>query len=160
MILVLPAGIVERLTDAVSRGGRREVGGVLMGQHVDVDTFRVADLTVQMKGGTFAAFVRLVEGIIGPLRSFFQVTKHDYTRFNYLGEWHSHHSFALTPSDCDHRTMIDIVTDPDVGARFAVLLLVKVGRSQELEHAVTVYRASSPPVSGMVVVEPDGRAME
>ena len=63
-----------------------------MGEHVGVDTFRVKDLTIQRKGGTFATFIRFIEEIIGPLRDFFSSTRHDYTRFNYLGEWHSHHS--------------------------------------------------------------------
>ena len=76
-----------------------------MGEHVGPDVFRVQDITIEVSGGTFAAFMRLVADVLGPLRAFFDRTQHNYTKFNYLGEWHSHHSFALSPSGRDHRTM-------------------------------------------------------
>ncbi len=153
MILLLSTQIVERLIEALKECGKREIGGVLMGEHVGVDTFRVCEFTIQMKGGTFATFVRFVDDIVGPLRLFFRATKHEYTRFNYIGEWHSHHSFELSPSPSDHRTMLDIVMDPDVGARFAVLLLVKLDKLQNLEHSLTVYRANASLSLGDIVIE-------
>lgn len=152
MILLLPPPIVMRLKTALLEAGTREVGGVLMGEHVGVDTFRVTDVTIQMKGGSFAAFVRIVENIIAPLRAFFQSNNHDYTRFNYIGEWHSHHSFALTPSSPDHDTMQDIVMDPTVGARFAALLLVKLSGGK-FECSVTVYTPTAHPMLGQSIVE-------
>src|SRR5213596_1840382 len=116
MQLLVPPEIESQLVDALTQAGRREIGGILMGQHVGADTFRVMEVTVQRRGGTFAAFIRIVADILAPLRAFFDATKHDYTRFNYLGEWHSHHSFALEPSGRDHDTMCHIVTDPQLGA--------------------------------------------
>jgi hypothetical protein len=124
-----------------------------MGEHLGADNFRVKRLTVQKKHGTFASFIRFVEEIIGPLQSFFQATKHDYKRFNYLGEWHSHHSFELVPSGRDHATMVETVTDPKLGAVFVVLLLVKLNRVGALECAVTVYRAGGQPFAGKIVLE-------
>jgi proteasome lid subunit RPN8/RPN11 len=153
MNLLLPPDIVSRMVDALAQAGPREIGGILMGEHIGVDTFRVKDLTVQRKGGTFAAFMRLVEQIVEPLHAFFRSTKHDYTRFNYLGEWHSHHSFTLKPSGCDHTTMSQIVTDPQLGARFVVLLLVKLNTSKRLEHSATVYQPGVEPIVGQVVRE-------
>jgi [CysO sulfur-carrier protein]-S-L-cysteine hydrolase len=153
MNLLLPESIVERIKTALLTAGHREVGGVLMGEHVGVDIFRVTDLTIQMKGGSFAAFVRIVDLIVAPLRAFFQATNHDYTRFNYLGEWHSHHSFALVPSSRDHLTMQEIVLDPAVGARFAVLLLVKLSEKRELECSATVYTPTALPASGHAMFE-------
>jgi hypothetical protein len=94
-----------------------------------------------------------VEDIVGPLRVFFRATKHQYTRYNYAGEWHSHHSFALAPSPRDHATMHEIVLDPTVGARFAVLLLVRLSSLGQLEHSVTVYTPITKPTNGQVVVE-------
>ena len=153
MNLILPSKITSELIDALQRAGRREVGGVLMAEHVHVDTFRIKQITVQRKAGTYAAFTRLVEEILKPLRAFFDATKHDYTRFNYIGEWHSHHSFELTPSPRDHSTMLDIIMDRDFGALFVVLLLVRLGDSDDLEHAVTVYRPDRRPVRGLVKPE-------
>jgi hypothetical protein len=125
-----------------------------MGEHVDVNVFRVVELTTQMDGGTFARFVRLVEAVIRPLRAFFKATDHNYQRFNYLGEWHSHHSFALQPSGPDQETMQEIVEDADVGARFAVLLLVKLSSFGRLECGLTLYEPGKPPSQADVAMEP------
>jgi proteasome lid subunit RPN8/RPN11 len=151
--LLVPHDVAERLVTALREAHRREIGGILMGEHVSTNTFRVSDITIQTKGGTFAAFVRLVEELIAPLRDFFHRTRRDFTRFNYLGEWHSHHSFRLEPSDCDRTTMVDMATDSDLGARFVTLLLVRLGVSNSLETAVTVYTSDGSVRVGEVVLE-------
>jgi hypothetical protein len=153
MQLLLPSEIKTQLVDALVHEGKREIGGILMGEHVGTDTFRVKAITIQRKGGTFAAFVRIVADILAPLRAFFDSTKHDYTKFNYMGEWHSHHSFSLTPSGTDHNTMVEMVADSQLGARFLVLLLVKLDGNGQLEGSVTVYQPLKMPVSGAIVPE-------
>jgi hypothetical protein len=82
---------------------------------------------------------------LAPLEAFFKRTRREYQRFNYLGEWHSHPMFAVTPSARDHQTMQDIVEDPDVGARFAVLLVVRLEEGGNLEGSVTVYEPEYSP---------------
>ncbi|HZQ47609.1 MAG TPA: Mov34/MPN/PAD-1 family protein [Verrucomicrobiae bacterium] len=153
MRLLIPPEIISQLVSALAQAGKREIGGILMGEHVGVDTFRVKELTIQTKGGTFAAFKRIVAEFLAPLRAFFDATKHDYTRFNYLGEWHSHHSFALSPSERDHLTMYDIVMDQKLCAHFVVLLLVKLADSKEIEGSVVVYQPNKPPFKGTVIKE-------
>jgi len=124
-----------------------------MGEHIGPDTFRVKEITIQRKGGTFAAFIRMVEEILGPLLAFFDTTKHNYTKFNYLGEWHSHHSFALAPSRRDHTTMYNLVMNPQLGAHFILLLLVKPDHHGQLEGSVTVYQPNKTAFTGSVVQE-------
>jgi hypothetical protein len=153
MQLLIPPDITDQLVDALSFAGQREIGGILMGEHVGPNTFRVKEITIQRKGGTFAAFVRIVSDLLTPLRAFFESTRHEYTKFNYLGEWHSHHSFALRPSGRDHSTMYDMVMDPELGARFLVLLLVKLNDTDGLEGGVTVYQPNEKPFTGQVVQE-------
>lgn len=153
MQLLIPPGIASQLIDALRQAGRRETGGILMGEHVGVDTFRVRALTVQRKKGTFAAFVRIVSEILAPLRVFFDATKHDYRRFNYLGEWHSHHSFELKPSTQDHATMCDMAMDPHLGAHFIVLLLVRLDGEDKLEGSVILYEPDKAPCPGTIVQE-------
>jgi hypothetical protein len=150
MKLLIPPDISSQLVDALKKAGKREVGGILMGEHIGPDTFRVKELTIQRKYGTFASFIRLVDEIIAPLKKFFDSTKHDYTRFNYLGEWHSHHSFSLSPSDEDHDSMRKIATDSQLGARFVVLLLVKLNEGGCLESSITVYQPDIAPRGGVV----------
>ena len=124
---------------SLQSAGRREIGGVLMGEHIGAEEFRIADLTVQRRSGALAYFVRLVTEAAAKLRAFFDRTQHDYTRYNYLGEWHSHPGFALSPSGKDMDTMLDIVTDPDVGANFAVLMIVRLSTEGALEARATAF---------------------
>jgi len=134
----VPRDVSKRLESALRSAGRREVGGVLMGEHVSEGVFRVKDLTVQRRG-TLASFVREVGVALTPLRRFFRETGHDYVRFNYLGEWHSHPSFTPEPSHRDSESMWRIVDDPAVGANFAVLLIVRLGSKGKLEGSVMAY---------------------
>lgn len=152
MTILLPSGVARRLVIALHDAREREIGGVLLGEHVAEDVFRIVDLTIQKRGGTFATFVRLLDNALQAIRLFFQRTKHDYRRFNYLGEWHSHPSFAPTPSDKDDRSMIDIVRDPDVGALFVVLVIVRLCDS-ELVTTATVY--SPMAISSAQVIRED-----
>jgi [CysO sulfur-carrier protein]-S-L-cysteine hydrolase len=154
MKLLVPPEITTQLVEALTQAGKREIGGILMGEHVGLDTFRVKELTIQRKGGTFAAFIRVVGEILAPLRKFFDSTRHDYKRFNYLGEWHSHHSFDLSPSDQDSATMLDIVMDQKLGAHFVVLFLVKLIQEDQIEGSVTVYQPNKSPFLGSVIQEP------
>lgn len=113
------------ILDACRRAGLRETGGMLFGEHVSDDVFRVVEVTVAGTG-SLASFVRgLLDGL-KQLEGFFRRTRRDYQRFNYLGEWHSHPSFELYPSATDDTTMFDIVDDPSTGARFAVSLIVSM----------------------------------
>jgi hypothetical protein len=98
---------------------------MLFGEHVGDDDFRVIEATVEGTG-TFVGFLRGLTNALSRLESFFRRTRRDYQRFNYLGEWHSHPSFALRPSPTDDVTMLDIVNDRKTHARFAVSLIVKL----------------------------------
>lgn len=142
-----------QLVHALRQAGKREIGGILMGEHVGQNTFRVKEITVPRKGGTFATFIRIVEDILAPLLAFFDTNKHHYTMFNYLGEWHSHHSFELVPSRRDHSTMYSIIMDEQLGARFVLLLLVKQKNNGQLEGSVTVYQPNKPPFTGSIIQE-------
>jgi len=112
---------------------------VLLGEHLGPDLFRVLECTVQMGGGTSSSFVRMPEAVDAALQQFYERHDFDYSRFNYLGEWHSHPSFALIPSRTDERTMLSIVKDPDSHAKFAVLMLVRLNAEEQLSLAGTFY---------------------
>lgn len=138
LTLILPPDQHELLLAALCKAGRREVGGILMGEHAGPNLFVVREMTVHRRGA-FASFVRRIEDAVGKLRAFFQQTGHDYTRFNYLGEWHSHPSFSPYPSKTDDFSMLQIVQDENVGANFAVLLITKLGLDGELIATVHTY---------------------
>jgi proteasome lid subunit RPN8/RPN11 len=153
MRLILPREIRRQFEAALREAGRREIGGILMAEHVGENAFCVRSVTIQRRGGSVAAFLRAVEAFLGPLRNFFRQTDYNYTRFNYVGEWHSHPSFVPTPSDTDHRTMLSIINDPQVGAFFVVLLIVKLEESGEFVGTVTVYQPNAPAFRGELILE-------
>ena len=134
----LPAEVQQTVVAALRDAGTNECGGVLMGEHVGVNHFAVRQLTVQ-GGGRFASFMRGTRTALQALSTFFRHSGHDYTRFNYMGEWHSHPSFSVQPSGTDHRSMLDIVTNPKVGATFVVLLIFKLARNGHLEGSAHTY---------------------
>jgi proteasome lid subunit RPN8/RPN11 len=153
MQILLPEKITQRLSVALEAAGRREIGGILMGERVSDRVYRVQNLTVQRRGGTFASFVRGIQGILTPLKQFFRQTDYNYTRFNYLGEWHSHPSFALEPSPLDRETMWDIVEDPQVGANFAVMIIVRLDSIGRLQATATVYLPGRRMLEGELIQE-------
>ena len=136
--LILPSQVQDTIKAALHKSGRHEVGGVLMAEHVGPDRFEVKELTVHRRGSVFN-FVRAIEEAIGWLRAFFQRAQHDYTRFNYIGEWHSHPSFEPVPSPRDDTSMREIVQDNEVGANFVVLLIVKLTGTGQLIASVHTY---------------------
>ncbi len=123
--ILLPSKIINRLHDSLKIAGDKEIGGILMGEHVAENTFRVVEITIQHQTGTFTSFIRVLKGLASTLQSFFRRTNFEYKRYNYLGEWHSHPAFSLNPSITDVNTMFRIVGDKSVGANFVMLLLVK-----------------------------------
>lgn len=152
MKLLLPAPIVERLKRKL-RGRIREIGGIIVGEHAGQEVFRVVDISFQKRGGTIAHFVRDPAHHRAFLDAFFQRTGHDYTRFNYLGEWHSHPAFEPLPSGEDLRTMYDLVQDQAVGVNFAVLIIARLTPVETLEFSATLFRAGVVPESIGVEVE-------
>lgn len=139
MKIYLPNDIQLKLILALEKAGAREIGGVLMGEHINEAEFRIVDLTIQKQFGNVMFFLRLVGDAVGSLKKFFKQTGYNYKKFNYLGEWHSHPTFSPLPSHQDIQSMQEIVTDSDTGANFAVLIIVRLKEVQEIEATATVF---------------------
>lgn len=153
MLILLPRPVVKKLRRELRRAGIVEVGGVLMGEHLHGDTFRVVDISVQHSGASQFHFVRDPQEHQRVLKKFFEATGEDYSRFNYLGEWHSHPSFDGWPSCTDVKTMQSIVDDPGVGANFLVLVISKLGKRRQLELTATVVTREGSPFTATILSE-------
>jgi hypothetical protein len=81
--------------EELHRAKWREIGGVLVGEHVEGETFRLVDFSVQREGGDASHFIRDPAQHEVFLQAFFERTGHDYARYNYLGEWHSQHKLPV-----------------------------------------------------------------
>jgi proteasome lid subunit RPN8/RPN11 len=152
MQLILTQPILRQLQNELTWARRREIGGLLLGEHLHEETFRLAEVTVQRTGGSATHFVRHPALNQQQLDDFFRRTGEDFARFNYLGEWHSHPSFEPLPSRQDIETMQSIVEDPDVGVHFLVLLIVTLTRS-EIRCTARLFQANVAPREVLVSVE-------
>lgn len=136
--LLLPREITERIEEALSKAKTLECGGILLGEHIGENEFAVREITVQGTG-TISRFIRKVGEAVVALGKFFRLHGNDYSRFNYLGEWHSHPLFEPRPSSVDHISMLEIATSSEVGANFVVLLIVKLDQQSLLIGSAHVY---------------------
>lgn len=152
MKILLPANICHRFEKALERAGSCETGGVLMGEALEANTFRIVDFSLQYGGGTVASFIRAIETAIEPLQRFFTSTGRNYRKYNYLGEWHSHPTFKPEPSARDDATMQGIINDAEVGANFVVLMVIKL-QNGTLQATVTGYVPCSTPFKGELCFE-------
>jgi proteasome lid subunit RPN8/RPN11 len=126
MRIRLPSNQLAILREALRRAGAKEIGGQIFGEQLAPSDFLATELTFQKRPGTFARFiVDLVQAARDSAR-FFDRTRHQYTRYNYIGEWHSHPSFEVRPSDLDLAAMRDLVADGDFKGRFAVLMIARL----------------------------------
>lgn len=151
MIVTLPHDVRKRLHKVVKKAGRREVGGVLMGEQLEPGHFRLVDFSVDSETGSAAHFVRSVEHHLTALTAFFESTGRDYARFNYLGEWHSHPGYPPVPSGEDAKSMVDLVnSERDI--QFAVLLIVRAGW-RRLACSATLFQQAGAPSSVFIEIE-------
>ena len=134
-ILISPK-IANRLQNALIAAGTVEIGGILMGEHVRPNEFHIVNFTVET--GSDSNFFRDVKAANTALDEFFCRTEGQYQRFNYMGEWHSHPSFTLSPSQIDIDTVTELATDELVGANFVVLLIVQLW-SGKVQGATTLF---------------------
>jgi integrative and conjugative element protein (TIGR02256 family) len=158
MQLLLTPKILKRLRRELRRAGEREIGGLLMGEHVRDEIFRVVHISVQRAGGSEACFIRDPASHKMQLDKFFEHTGADYSRFNYLGEWHSHPTFDAVPSPTDIRTMHSLVSDPAVGVNFLVLLVARLSIERQIEATAVAFRPAAPPMVVPISAEVSGQS--
>lgn len=132
------------LRRALRSAGRREIGGVLMGEQIVPGYFRIVDISVDSETGGRAQFVRSPEAHAEALEAFFHRTGNTYDRFNYLGEWHSHPGFAVTPSMQDAGSMMALVQG-ERGINFAVLLIVRLDWWHQITASCTLFQRGHTP---------------
>jgi [CysO sulfur-carrier protein]-S-L-cysteine hydrolase len=159
MKLLLPGRIKSQWINALRSAGRREIGGVLLGERAKPGTFRIVEITIQRSGGSFCHFVRDPKLHDKAITRFFERTGREYERFNYLGEWHSHPSFSIRPSPSDIRSMYRIVSEPAVGANFAALVIVRLASREELQMSACAFRAGHPVMEVSICREHIGSKM-
>ena len=150
MRVEFPKPLCERMRKSICAARRREIGGILMAEQLEPGSFRIVDFSVDPITGTSAHFVRSIEHHQQVLADFFEKAGSDYSRFNYLGEWHSHPNHPPVPSSVDVRSMTDLVN----GERkipFAALLIVRARIWRRMECSLTLFQQNRPPEGATLI---------
>jgi len=127
---------------------------VLFGEHVGEADFRIVEATAQRLGGGPVAFKRSGDKAQRDLKSLSRRYGDDPSRFNYLGEWHSHPHAPATPSPTDEVTMYRLLADPNCDVNFLVLLINRLSDAGTLELSARTYLATGQKLACDVRLEP------
>lgn len=150
---------LEAWTSALERAGAVEVGGVLFGEHLDAEEFRLLDITEQRRRGDETSFRRKSREATRALKRLSKAHGNDHTRFNYLGEWHSHPNAPAIPSRRDCLTMQSLLVDPTSDANFLVLIIVRLKKTGEMELSANTFLASGHILDCDIVIENLGKEL-
>jgi [CysO sulfur-carrier protein]-S-L-cysteine hydrolase len=131
---------LQSMARHLRKAGASEIGGVLVGEHVAENEFRLVDLSFQRSTGTEACFIRRPEEHKRFFSAFFRRTGEDFRRFNYLGEWHSHPAFPAVPSGTDEAQMQAIIEDGPNAPLFAVLIVARLNGPGDIELNASAHR--------------------
>lgn len=154
MQIALPNAVRKKICRELTLSGRRETGGLLLAEQLDDQgRFRVVDITVDPRGGGTTYFERRPELHDRALEDFFSRHGNDFSRFNYLGEWHSHPSFPVDPSTTDVSTMQAMVED--VGnIDFSVLMIVRLRMFSMLQVGTYLFMRGQHPQRVEMIDDP------
>ena len=106
--------------------------------------FRLLDFSLDSSSGSHAHFRRDPRTHHEALDDFFEKTGRDFSRFNYLGEWHSHPCYSVIPSIEDVETMQALVEDGSA-ISFALLLIVRLRFGLWMSSSLTTFARGYPP---------------
>ena len=158
MILRVERETVDRWRAALIRAKTQEIGGVLYGEHVGAEDFRIIGMTIQGRGGNEASFQRKAGRARRELRELSRLYGDDPKRFNYLGEWHSHPGAPVFPSRVDEATMRELLAGSEVDLNFLVLLINQLAGNGALKICAVVYLVSGQRMPCQVILETGGEA--
>ncbi len=147
MRVELAPDLGKQMRKALREARGREIGGMLFAEQLAPNRFRVVDFSTDLDSGGATNFRRDPAQHRKALDAFFARTGHDYGRFNYLGEWHSHPSFSIRPSLEDVTTMTDLVDNSSANISFAVLLIVRLRFWCWIDYSLTLFARGIGPQS-------------
>ena len=145
MRIELASGLASRLRKALRAAGSREIGGILLAEQLAPAHFRVVEFSLDLYSGSHASFRRDPVVHQKAMEAFFEKTGRDFSRFNYLGEWHSHPAFPVYPSRCDIDTMTDLVEHSRCEITFALLLVVRLRFWVWMDYSLTIFARGYAP---------------
>ncbi len=132
---------------------------MLFGEQLAEGDFRIVKATQQaLGGGNTTRFNRRGFHARTEIKRLHNRYGGHATRFNYLGEWHSHPNVPAFPSVQDELTMRELLADQSGAVNFLVLAIVRLGVTRALEIGAFAYLTSGHKV--LCKVEPENNAYD
>lgn len=153
MKIALAPEIEARLRGALRQAGRREIGGMLFAEQLAPAHFRLMDFSLDAFSGSHTHFERDPATHQKALNEFFERTGRDFSRFNYLGERHSHSSFPVSPSLGDITTMQSLVQNNTSAISFALLLIIRLRFRFWMDYSLTSFVRDYTPQRARIAVK-------
>ncbi|MEW8288094.1 MAG: Mov34/MPN/PAD-1 family protein [Candidatus Thiodiazotropha endolucinida] len=142
MKLRIGKSLIKRWKVDLVEAGNYEIGGILFGEQVDDSEFILLDITTQKNSRFCDSFVRDADEARRSICKFNEKYNHSYSKYNYLGEWHSHPNFTVLPSTKDKATMRMLLQHPDNKANFLLLIIIRINKLHSLEIGAKAYLSS------------------
>lgn len=155
--VILSDRVVAKMRDGIPRAGLLEVGGLMMGENVADNVFRVLDISLTVgEPGRYYLDPAEHQSFVDEFRGEFC----DEGRFRLIGSWHSHPSGDPEPGKRDLQTLRATMAHPSTDLAFKVLLIACLDANAQLRAGGVVLTREPKVLSKIeVVIEPE-RAQE
>lgn len=124
MKIIIREEIADRILNQVRKYSPNETKGALFAHKIDDNTFEIEDVYFEKRIGSFV-FVSLENSLRYKKfqKEYDRKHHYDYRNHNYIGDWHSHPSFALFPSGYDSNEVVDELKESN--ANFLIQIIVQ-----------------------------------
>jgi len=132
--IIIPAKITSLIKKHIDKYSPLETKGALFAEHLGDNIFKIDSVYLEPKPGT-TTYVKLVVNRVYQAfqNSFHKKHQYHFSKFNYIGDWHSHPLFECIPSSFDVEEVQKDLKNSN--ANFLVQLILKVNQDKLIGNA-------------------------
>lgn len=125
MKIVIKKEVTSKIYETVQLAGINEIKGSCYAFHKDNDLFEIEETYISQQKGTFS-FSNLIINCKYNLfeKRYYKKHRNNFKEHNYIGDWHSHPSFKLKPSNYDIEEVNSELINSN--ANFLIQIIVKI----------------------------------
>ncbi len=142
MEIIIPKKISLILIKQISKHSPLETKGALFAEDLGNDTFKIDEVYLEPKPGT-TTFVKLYinQEYLSFQKNYHKFRKNNFSKYNYIGDWHSHPLFECLPSSYDVSEVEEDIKKSN--AIFLVQIILKVLKGRLVGNAFYYTRETS-----------------
>jgi proteasome lid subunit RPN8/RPN11 len=140
--IIIPKKISLILIKQISKHSPLETKGALFAEDLGNDTFKIDEVYLEPKPGT-TTFVKLYinQEYLSFQKNYHKFRKNNFSKYNYIGDWHSHPLFECLPSSYDVSEVEEDIKKSN--AIFLVQIILKVLKGRLVGNAFYYTRETS-----------------